>query len=59
MVNKVVYKNVVISIDTSDKEVMFSSLFVRLSVSNFAQKLPNGFARNFQGMLAMGQQTNH
>jgi len=27
-----------------DKEVMFSSLFVSLSVSNFAQKFPNGFA---------------
>ena len=33
---------------TSAKEVMFSSLFiclsVSLSVSNFARKLPNGFA---------------
>jgi len=41
---------------TSAKEVMFSSLFVCLSVclfvSNFAQKLPNGFAWNFQGRLA-------
>jgi len=33
-------------------------LFVSLSVSNFAQKLPNGFAWNFQGRLAMGQWTN-
>jgi len=29
---------------TSVEEDMFSSLFVCLSVSNFAQKLPNGFA---------------
>ena len=29
---------------TSANEFMFSSLFVCLSVSNFAQKLPNGFA---------------
>ena len=29
---------------TSGEEVMFSSLFVCLSVSNLAQKLPNGFA---------------
>ena len=28
----------------SAKEVMFSSLFVCLTVGNFAQKLPNGFA---------------
>jgi len=27
---------------------------VCLSVSNFAQTLPNGFARNFQGRLAIG-----
>ena len=40
---------------TSTKEVMFSSLFVCLSVSNFTQKLPNGFAWNCQGRLAMGQ----
>jgi len=33
-------------------------LSVCLSVSNFAQKLPNGFAWNFQGRLAMGQWTN-
>ena len=33
-------------------------LFVCLSVSNFAQKLPNGFAWNFQGTFAMGQWTN-
>jgi len=43
---------------TSAKEVMFSSLFVCLSVclfvSNFAQKLPNGFAWNFQRKLAVG-----
>jgi len=31
-------------VTTFAKEDMFSSLFVRLSVSNFAQKLPNGFA---------------
>jgi len=47
---------------TSAKEVMFSSLFVCLpvclSVSNFAQKLLNGFKRNFQGRLTMGQWTN-
>jgi len=31
-------------------------LLVCLSVSNFAQNLPNGFARNFQqGRLTMGQ----
>ena len=29
---------------TSAKEVIFSSLFVCLSVDIFAQKLPNGFA---------------
>jgi len=28
------------------------------SVSNFEQKLANGFASNFQGRLAMGQWTN-
>jgi len=33
-----------LNIITSAKEVMFSSLFVCLSVSNFAQKLANGFA---------------
>ena len=32
------------SVITSAKEVMFSWLFVCLSVSKFAQKLPNGFA---------------
>jgi len=37
---------------------LFVCLLVRLSVSNFAQKLPNGFAWNFQGRLAMGQWTN-
>ena len=41
------------------KEVMFSSLFVCLSVRNCAQKLPNGFAWNFQGKLAMGQWKSH
>jgi len=42
---------------TAANDVMFSSLFVCLSVclSNFAQNLPNGFALNFQGRLAMGQ----
>jgi len=33
-------------------------LSVYLLVSNFAQRLPKGFARNFQGRLAMGQWTN-
>jgi len=42
---------------TSAKEDMFSSLFVCLFVSNFAQKLPNGFAWNFQAKLAMGKWT--
>ena len=32
------------AVHTSAKEVMLSSLLVCLSVSNFAQKLPNGFA---------------
>ena len=32
---------------------------VCLSVSNFAQKLPNGFARNFQKTLAMGHWTDY
>ena len=32
-------------------------LFVYLHVSNFARKLPNGFACNFQGRLAMGHRT--
>jgi len=31
-------------ITSANEDIMFSSLFVRLSVSNFAQKLPNGFA---------------
>jgi len=31
---------------------------VCLSVSNFAQKLSNGFAWDFQRMLAMGQWRN-
>jgi len=39
----------------SVKEVVFSSLFVCLSLSNFVQKLPNGFAWNFQGRLAIDQ----
>jgi len=47
-----------ICIVASAKKVMFLSLFVCLSVclsvSNFAQKLSNGFAWNFQGRLAMG-----
>jgi len=43
---------------TSAKEVMSSSLFVCLSVSNFVQKLPNEFAWSFQGRLAIGQWTN-
>jgi len=33
--------------------------FVCLSVSNFAQKLMNGFALNFQVRMAMGQWTNY
>jgi len=33
-------------------------MVVCLSVSNFAQKLPNGFAWNYQGMLAVVQGTN-
>jgi len=33
----------------SSKEVMFLSLFVCFSVGDSAQKLPNGFAQNFQG----------
>jgi len=33
-------------------------IIVCLFVSNFAQKLPNGFASNFQGRLAMDQWTN-
>jgi len=39
---------------------MQSSLFLSVcqTVSNFAQKLPNGFAWNFQGRLAMGQPIN-
>jgi len=40
---------------TPAKEDMFLSLFVCLSVSNFVQKLPNGFGRNFRGRLAVGQ----
>jgi len=32
-------------------------VLVCLLVSNFAQKLPKGFARNFQQRLAMGQPT--
>jgi len=37
------------------EEVMFSSLSVCLSVRNFAQKLPNGFAWNFHRRLANEQ----
>ena len=33
--------------------IVVFSLSVCMNVSNFAQKLPNGFARNFQGRLAM------
>jgi len=46
---------------TSANDDMQSSLIVRLSVwrvSNFARKLPNRFAWNFQGRLAIGQWTN-
>jgi len=39
---------------TSVKEVMFSSFIVCLSVSDFAQKLPNEYASNFQARLANG-----
>jgi len=46
---------------TSVMKVLFSLLFVclsvSLSVSKFGQKLPNGFARNFQPRLAMGHCT--
>jgi len=34
-------------------------LFVCLTVSNFAQKHPSGFAWHFQGGLATGQWTNN
>ena len=44
-----------LNVITSAKEVMFSSLFFCSSVSNFAQKLPNGFAWNFQGRLTMNK----
>jgi len=37
----------------SAEEDVSSSLFVGLLASNFAQKRPNGFARNFQRRLAM------
>jgi len=54
-----------VTIITSAKEVMFSLLFVCLSVclsclffSNFAQKLPNGFAWNFHWSSTMGQWRN-
>ena len=43
-----------LSLPTSTK-LRFLCLFVRLFVSNFEQKLPNGFGWNFQGRLAMGQ----
>ena len=45
---------VVLSRTTSAKNDMFSSMFVCLFVSNFAQKLANGYAWNLQGRLAMG-----
>jgi len=32
---------------------------VCLSLNNYAQKLPNRFARNFQGMMATDQLTNY
>ena len=41
-----------------DESSLFVCLFVCLSVSNFAQKLPNGFAWNFDGRLAMALWTN-
>jgi len=34
----------------------FVCMSVCLSLSNFAQKLPNGFAWNFQGRLAMANE---
>jgi len=34
---------------------LFICLSVCLSVNNFAEKLPNEFASDFQGRLAMGQ----
>ena len=40
---------------TPPKRLRFCRLSLCLSVSNFAQKLCNRFARNFQGRLAMGQ----
>jgi len=56
------YIVIIIIIITDAKEVMFSSLFVYLSVclfvSNVVQKLPNGFAWNCQGRLAMVHYTN-
>jgi len=39
-------------------EIVVVCLSVCLSVSNFSQKLLNGFAWNFQGRSAMGQWTN-
>jgi len=47
-----------LSIFTSAREDNIYVFVVCLSVSNFAQKLPNGFARNFPGRLAMGHWTN-
>jgi len=35
--------------------IVIVCLYVCLPVINFAQKLPNGFAQNFQGRLATGQ----
>jgi len=37
---------------------MLNSNQPTLFVSNFAQKLPNGFAWNFQGRFAISQGTN-
>jgi len=37
---------------------LFVCRSVCLFVNNFAQKLPNGFAWNFQERWAMGQRTN-
>ena len=49
-----IYIYVLNCVITSAMEDTFSSLFVCLFV---AQKLPNGFARNFQERFAMGRQT--
>ena len=39
----------------SAKEGKFSLLFVCFCVSNFTQKLPNGFARHLKGRLATAE----